>query len=51
MGKACENILTKYNNTEHDTTKTKPLDAIKKENHLWVDLHLQNNAKQKQEIP
>ena len=44
MGKACENIVTKYNNTEHNTTKIKPLDAVKKENHLWVNLHLQNNA-------
>ena len=40
MGKACENIVTKCNNT----TKIKPLDAVKKENHLWVNWHLQNNA-------
>ena len=28
--KHVKNILTKYNNTEHNTTKIKPLDAIKK---------------------
>ena len=38
-------ILTKYNNTEHNTTNIKPLDAVEKENHLWVNLHLQNNSK------
>ena len=27
-------ILTKYNNTEHNTTKLKPLDAIKHGNYL-----------------
>ena len=28
--KHVKNILTTYNNTEHNTTKTKPLDAVKK---------------------
>ena len=44
-------ILTKYNNTEHNTTQTKPLDAIEKENVLWVNWHVQNNAKQNREYP
>ena len=43
--KHVKNIVGQYNNTEHNTTKTKPLDAVKKENHLWVSWHLQNNAK------
>ena len=51
MGKACENIVTKYSNTEHNTTKIKPLDAVKKENHLWVNWHLQNNAKTYRKYP
>ena len=51
MGKACENIVTKYNNTEHNTTKTKPLDAVKKENHLCVHWHLQNNATKYRKYP
>ena len=45
------NIITKSNNTEHNTTKIKPLDAIKQEQHLWVNWHLQNNAKKRQDIP
>ena len=49
--KHVKNIVTKYNNTEHNTTKTKPLDAVKKEKHLWVNWHLQNNGTKKQEIP
>ena len=32
--KHVSSVLTKYNNTEHNTTKIKPLDAVKKENHL-----------------
>ena len=47
--KHVKNIVDKHNNTEHNTTKIKPLDAVKavkKENHLWVNWHLQNNAKQ-----
>ena len=47
--KHVKNIVTKYNKTEHNTTKIKPLDAVKKENHLWVNWHLQNNATKKQE--
>ena len=44
MGKACGNIVYKYNSTEHNTAKIEPLDAVKKENHLWVNWHLQNNV-------
>ena len=42
--KHVKSIVTNYSNTEHNAAKTKPLDAVKKENHLWVNLHLQNNA-------
>ena len=49
--KHVDNIINKYSNTEHNTTKIKPSDAVKKENHIWVNWHLQNNAKRKQEIP
>ena len=38
-------IVTKYNNTTHSTIEIKPVDAVKKENHLWVNWHLQNNSK------
>ena len=33
------------------TTKIEPLDAVKKENHLWVNWHLQNNAKKDRKYP
>ena len=46
-----ENIVTKYNTTEHNATKIKPLDAAKKENHLWVNWHLQNNATKDRKYP
>ena len=50
--KHVKNVVTKYNNTGHNTTEIKPLDAVKKESHLCVNLHLQNNAtNKKQEIP
>ena len=32
--KHVSSILTKYNNTEHNTTNIKPLDAVKTENHM-----------------
>ena len=44
-------IITKYNNTEHNTTKIKPSDAVKKENHVWVNWHLQNNVKKDRKYP
>ena len=34
--KHVKNIVTKYNNTEHNATKIKPLGAVNKENHLWL---------------
>ena len=47
--KRVSSILTKYNHTEHNATKIKPPDAAKKENHLWVNWHLQNSAKKDKE--
>ena len=35
----------------YEPTKTKPLDAVKKRNHLWVNLHLQNNATEYRTYP
>ena len=49
--KHVKNIITKCNNTEHNTTKFKPLDAINQENNLWVNWHLQNNAKTNRKYP
>ena len=43
--KHVKHIVYTYNNTEHNTTKIKLLGAAKQENHLWVNWHLQNNAK------
>ena len=43
--KHVDNVINKYNNTEHNTTKIKPSDAINKESRLWVNWHLQNNVK------
>ena len=49
--KHVSSILTKCNDTEHNTTQIKPSDAVKKENHLWLNWHLQNNAKQYRKYP
>ena len=49
--KHVDNITKKCNNTEHNTTKIKPSDAVKKENYLWVNWHLQNNVKKDREYP
>ena len=38
-------ILNKYNNTEHSTIKIKPVEAVKKENRMWVWWHIHNEAK------
>ena len=38
-------IATIYNNTTHSTIEIKQVGAAKKENHLWVNWHLQNNSK------
>ena len=37
-------IIKRYS-TEHSITQIKPNEAGKKENHLWVNWHLQNAAK------
>ena len=39
--KHVSSILTKYNNTEHSTIQIKPVEAVKSENHVWVNWHLQ----------
>ena len=49
--KHVSNILTKYNNTEHSTIQIKPVEAVKAENHLWVNWHLQTNAKTYKKYP
>jgi hypothetical protein len=49
--KHVDNIIKKYNNTEHSTTQIKPVEAVKKENHLWVSWHLWNNAKRQRQYP
>ena len=46
-----DNIVNKYNNTEHHTTMIKPIEATKKENFLWVAWHLQNNARRNRRYP
>ena len=43
--KHSSSIIKKFNLTEHNITKFKPNEAGKKENHLWVNWHLQNAAK------
>ena len=45
LTKHISSILTKYNITEHSTIEIKPVGAVKSENRLWVNLHLQNAAK------
>lgn len=49
--KHISSIINKYNSTEHTTTQIKPNEAGKKENHLWVNWHLQNNAKRNRKHP
>ena len=49
--KHVNHIVDKYNHTEHNTTEIKPLDAVKQENHLCVNWHLQNNAKHDRKYP
>ena len=43
--------VTKYNNTEHFTIQIKPAGAVKSENRLWVNWHLQNAAKKDRKYP
>ena len=49
--KHVENIVDRYSNTEQNTTNIKPLDAVKQENHLWVNWHLQNSANKDRKYP
>ena len=46
-----DNIIKKYNNTEHNVIQIKPVEATKKENFLWVVWHLQNNVKRNRKYP
>ena len=49
--KHVDNIINKYNNTEHSTIKIKPVEAVKKENRMWVWWHLNNEAKRDRKYP
>ena len=49
--KHVSSILTKYNNTTHSTIEIKPNEAKLTQHHLWVNWHLQNNAKQDRKYP
>ena len=49
--KHVDNILNKYNNTEHTTIKIKPVEAVKKENRMWIWWHLNNEAKRDRKYP
>ena len=49
--KHVDNIINKYNNTEHSTTQIKPVEAVKKENRMWVWWHLNNEAKRDRKYP
>ena len=46
-----DNIINKYNNTEHSTIKIKPVEAVEKRNHLWVNWHLWDTAKRDRKYP
>ena len=46
-----DNIIRKYNSTEHSTIQIKPNEAGEKRNHLWVNWHLQNKAKSNRKYP
>lgn len=46
-----DNITKKYNNTEHNVIKIKPVEAVKKENFFWVAWHLQSNAQRDRKYP
>ena len=49
--KHISSIIKTYNSTEHTTTQIKPNEAGKKENHLWVNWHLQNAAPKNRKHP
>ena len=43
-------LLNKQISTEHSVTQIKLAEAANKENHLWVNWHLQNNAKSNRQL-
>ena len=49
--KHVDNMINIFNSTEHNTTKIKPSDAVKKEHHLSVNWHLQNIVKKDRKHP
>jgi len=49
--KHIKEVIEKYNNTEHTTTKLKPTEATKKENFLWTAWHIANNARKEKKYP
>ena len=51
MDKAYFRYYKKCNSTEHSTIQIKPNEAGKKDNHLWDNWHLQNNAKRNRKYP
>ena len=49
--KHINNIVKRQSSTEHSVTQTKPTETDNKENHLWVNWHLQNAAKKNRKHP
>ena len=49
--KHIDNIIKTYNSTEHGIIQIKHDEAEKKQNHLWVNWHLQNAAKNNRTQP
>ena len=49
--KHIDNIINKYNNTEHSTIKIKPVEAVKPSNKMWVNWHLWDTAKRDRKYP
>ena len=49
--KHIDNIIKMQNSTEHSVTQIKPTEAGNKENHLWVNWHLQISAKKNRKHP
>ena len=46
-----DDIVKKYNNTEHHVIKIKPIEATKKEKFFWVSWHLHDNAIRQRKYP
>ena len=49
--KHIDNIIEKQTSTEHSVTQIKPTEVGNKENHVWVNWHLQNAAKKNRKHP